>query len=257
MYAPERQQAIAALVREQGRVSVGDIAGRFAVTTETVRRDLASLERSGLVHRVHGGAVAGGMLAMLETEVDERERSHAEEKDRIAKAALGLLPAGATTVLIDAGTTTQRLATALPSERELTILTNSVTIAHRLAGNHRISIHLVGGRVRSMTQACVGASTVEEFSRVRVDVAFLGTNGFSVEHGFSTPDHEEAAVKNAMIAAARQAYVLADSSKAGAEHLVSFALVEAVDALVTNAGDPTAEEELARLEKAGLEVVRA
>ena len=156
MYAPERQQAIAGLEREQGRVSVVEIAARFEVTTETVRRDLAALERGGLVHRVHGGAVAGGALSMLETEVAERDRAHAEQKDRIAKAALGLLPSAASAVLLDAGTTTMRLAALLPSDRPLTVLTNSVSIAHRLAGQSRLSVHLIGGRVRSLTQACVG-----------------------------------------------------------------------------------------------------
>jgi DeoR family fructose operon transcriptional repressor len=257
MYAPERQQAIAGLVREQGRVSVVEIAARFEVTTETVRRDLAALERGGLVHRVHGGAVAGGALSMLETEVDERDRAHAEQKDRIAKAALGLLPSAATAVLLDAGTTTMRLAALLPTDRPLTVLTNSVPIAHRLAGQSRLSVYLIGGRVRSLTQACVGQTTVDELARLRVDVAFLGANGFSLDHGFSTPDQEEAAVKTAMIAAARQSVVLADSSKAGVDHLVSFARVEAVDTLVTDATHPEAADGLDELEAAGLEVLRA
>jgi len=257
MYAPERQQAIAALVREQGRVSVVDVAARFDVTTETVRRDLATLERSGLVHRVHGGAVAGGVLSMLETGVGERDHAHAEEKDRIAKTALTLLPDSVSTILLDAGTTTLRLAAALPTDRELTVLTNSLPIAQRLAGHGDLAVHLLGGRVRGLTQACVGAGTVAELGRVRVDVAFLGTNGFNLEHGFSTPDQDEAAVKTAMIQAARQAVVLADSSKAGVEHLVSFALVEAVDILVTDSGDAASAAEADRLERAGLEVLRA
>ena len=96
----ERQQAIAQLVTETGRWSVNDLAGRFRVTTETVRRDLSTLERIGLVRRVHGGAVAGDRLAVIDTALGERDVAHAEQKDRIAQAALAQLPAPGGSVLL-------------------------------------------------------------------------------------------------------------------------------------------------------------
>src|SRR5690349_9716234 len=105
MYAEERQQAVAALVAREGRLSVTELAAKFDVTTETVRRDLSALERAGLVRRVHGGAVPASALRVLEQAVTDRDRANAEEKDRIAAAALRLVPEQAS-VLLDAGTTT-------------------------------------------------------------------------------------------------------------------------------------------------------
>lgn len=254
MYAEERQQAIAALVAEAGRVSVSDLASRFGVTTETVRRDLSSLERAGLVRRVHGGVVPANALRVLETGVPDRDRSSAEEKDRIAKAALAYVPNGGTVVL-DAGTTTARLAGLLPLDQRLDVITNAVPIAARLAGHPSIGLRVLPGRVRPTTQAAVGDETVAALGRLRTDVAFVGTNGVSAAHGLSTPDHGEAAVKRAIVTGARQVVVLADAAKLGEEHLVRFADLDEIDVLVTDGRAPA--DQLAALEAAGVEVVVA
>src|SRR3954467_11928902 len=108
VYAEERQQAIAELVAQRGRLSVNALAAEYAVTTETVRRDLSVLERAGILRRVHGGAVPASALTALESRVGERDLAHADEKDRIAKRALALLPATGGSVILDAGTTTAR-----------------------------------------------------------------------------------------------------------------------------------------------------
>lgn len=123
MYAEERQQAIATLVGQRGRVSVTDLSEQYGVTTETVRRDLAALDRMGLIRRVHGGAVPAAALTAIELGTGEREHSHAAEKDRIAKAALEFLPPTGGSVLFDAGTTTARVAALLPTDRELVAVT--------------------------------------------------------------------------------------------------------------------------------------
>jgi DeoR family transcriptional regulator, fructose operon transcriptional repressor len=245
VYAQERQQAIADLVRQRGRVSVTDLAGSYSVTAETVRRDLAMLERGGLVRRVHGGAVPTSALTVIETGVAEREGSQAAEKDRIAKAAVALVPADGGSVLLDAGTTTWRLAGILPSDRRLVVVTNAVPIAARLAGFGGTRLYLLGGRVRGTTQAAVGEETVRALENLRVDVAFLGTNALSPQFGLSTPDEEEASVKRAMVRSGHRVVVLADSSKLGREHLVRFAPLDAIDVLVTDDGaDPRLVAEL-------------
>ena len=254
MYAEERQQAIAALVADAGRVSVAELAVRFGVTNETVRRDLSSLERAGLVRRVHGGVVPANALRVLETAVSDRDRSSADEKDRIAKAALDCVPSGGTVVL-DAGTTTARLAGLLPLDQRLDVITHAVPIASRLAGHPSIGLRLLPGRVRPTTQAAVGDDTVAALGRLRTDVAFVGTNGVSADHGLSTPDHGEAAVKRAIVTGARQVVVLADAGKLGQEHLVRFAELNEIDVLVTD-GRATADQ-IAPLEAAGIEVVVA
>src|ERR1700758_3106619 len=207
----------------RGRASVAELAQAYDVTTETVRRDLAALDRAGVLRRVHGGAVPARALHVVEPGVMERESSRAEHKDAIARAALEFLPISGGSVLLDAGTTTGRAGATLPSDRELNVVTNSVPIAARLAGMPSVSLQLLGGRVRGLTQAAVGEHVLRVLDTLRVDIAFIGTNGISVRHGLSTPDSEEAAVKRAMISCANYVVVVADSTKVGREDFVSFA----------------------------------
>jgi DeoR family fructose operon transcriptional repressor len=246
LYAEERQQAMADLVAQRGRLSVQALAAEYAVTTETVRRDLSVLERVGILRRVHGGAVPAAALA-LETKVGDRDLTHSDEKDRIAKRAVALLPPNGGSVVLDAGTTTARLAMMLPRELHLTVLTNAVPIAARLAGSPTVDLHLLPGRVRRTTHAAVGEETVEALGRLRADVAFVGTNGLSVDHGLSTPDHSEAAAKRAMVASAHRVVALMDSSKIGQEHTVRFASLGTIDTVVTDSDiDPDDLEQLRR-----------
>lgn len=253
MYAEERQQAIATLVGQLGRVAVTDLAERYDVTTETVRRDLAVLDRMGLVRRVHGGAVPPAALTSMELGTTERESSRSPEKDRIAKAALDFLPPSGGSVLFDAGTTTGRVAALLPADRELVTVTNSLPIATRLSVHAGAQVHLLGGRVRGVTQAAVGPQTLRALDELRVDIAFIGTNGLTTGHGLSTPDTDEGAVKRAMIGAAHRVVVVTDSSKFGREDFVRFAAIEDIDVLVTDGAVPPPLR--GELEQHGIEVV--
>ncbi|MCX4738587.1 DeoR/GlpR family DNA-binding transcription regulator [Streptomyces antibioticus] len=253
MYAPERQQEILRLAREGGRVDVLSLAEEFQVTAETIRRDLKALDRAGLVRRVHGGAIPAGRLD-FEPDLAEREGTSTDEKDRIAKAALTELPAEGTLIL-DAGTTVARLAAALPLEAELTVVTHSLPIAARLADHPGMQLHLIGGRVRHRTRAAVDAWALRAYGEIRADVLFLAANGFSVEHGLTTPDLAEAAVKRAAVAAARRVVLLADSAKHGQEHFARFGDLADVDLLITDSG--LSPEDAAAIERGGTEVVRA
>jgi DeoR family fructose operon transcriptional repressor len=255
MYAEERQQAIASLVISQGRASVAELAQAYDVTTETVRRDLAVLDKAGVVRRVHGGAVPARALHLVEAGVGERETTRAEHKDAIAAAAADLIPLRGATVLLDAGTTTARIAAQLPTDRELVVVTNSVPIAARLAATPSVSLQLLGGRVRGLTQAAVGEQTLRVLDTLRVDIAFIGTNGISLRHGLSTPDSDEAAVKRAMVNAANYVVVAADSSKIGREDFVSFAPISSVDTLITDSEVASVDRD--QLIAAGVEVVVA
>ncbi|MGK5170057.1 DeoR/GlpR family DNA-binding transcription regulator [Geodermatophilus sp. CPCC 205761] len=255
MYAEERQQAIAGLVADRGRVAVTALAEEFGVTTETVRRDLAVLERAGMLRRVHGGAVPAGALTYVETALSERHGTRGEQKRKIAAAALDLLPGADGSLLLDGGSSTAALAELLPGDRRLFVATHSVPLAARLSTMPGVSLHVVGGRVRGLTQCAVGEQAISTLADLRVDVAFLGANGITADHGFSTPDEAEASVKRAMIRAGQRVVVLADSSKLGREHLVRFAAPADVDVLVTDADvDPAL---VVRLEDAGVEVVVA
>ncbi|MGA8257585.1 MAG: DeoR/GlpR family DNA-binding transcription regulator [Nocardioides sp.] len=255
MYAEERQQAMARLAAERRRLSVTSLAEEFNVTTETVRRDLSHLERLGHVRRVHGGAVPADALPTLESGLAEREDVNRDLKDQIAHAALTQLPTDGATVLIDAGTTTSRLAGFLAPDRRLVVFTHAVPVAARLVGLPLIELHLLPGRVRATTQAAVGPDTVAALDRIRADVAFVGTNALTLGHGFSTPDSDEAATKRSMVAAARRVVVLADSSKIGRDAAVRFADVADVDCLVTDGGIDAGVRR--SLENTGLQVVVA
>ena len=256
MYAAERHRAIIALLRERERVSVTGLAQRFGVTTETIRRDLEVLHDRGLVQRVHGGAVPRVPDFVAESGLLERQDLRTIEKSAIAQRALDYLPPAGGSAILDAGTSTGNLAFALPDNAALPeLITNSVTIAGMLSARDIDRLILLGGRVRGLTQSVVGTVAVEELGRLRVDVAFMGSNGFSLGHGFSTPDVDEAAVKRAMIAAARQVVALVDSSKLGTETLHRFARLVDVDVLITDAGLP--DEARTKLAESGMEVVIA
>ncbi|AKS31717.1 DeoR/GlpR family DNA-binding transcription regulator [Mycolicibacterium goodii] len=255
MYAEERQQAIAALVLSRGRASVAELAQAYDVTTETVRRDLAVLDKAGLVRRVHGGAVPVRTLHLVESGVGERDSTRAGQKDAIAAAAADFFPPNGSSVLLDAGTTTARVAAHLPTDRELTVVTNSVPIAGRVAAMPNVTLQLLGGRVRGLTQAAVGEQALRVLDALRVDIAFIGTNAISLRHGLSTPDTDEAAVKRAMVNAANYVVVVADSSKMGQEDLIRFAPIDSVDTLITDDEITPADHD--GLSEQGVEVVIA
>jgi DeoR family transcriptional regulator, fructose operon transcriptional repressor len=268
VFAEERQQKIAELVAGSGRVSVTLLAERFRITTETVRRDLATLENAGTVRRVHGGAVAADRFSTTEESVTERAIQRPNQKIRIAEAALALIPRNSSgSVLIDGGTTTEVLADMMsrraavepsdPTEprAELVAITHAVPIAGKLSSVPGIALDVLGGRVRGITQVAVGQATVDAVSRLRPDIAFIGTNGIHASFGLSTPDPEEAAVKAAFVHSARRIVVLADSSKLDTETLVQFASLKDLDTLITDS-EP-GPELAAALEEAGVDVVIA
>lgn len=253
MYATERQQEILGRARQDGRVEVKGLADALEVTPETVRRDLTALERMGLLRRVHGGAIPVERFG-IEPAVADREGRMAGQKERIAKAALDELPDGGA-VILDAGTTTVRLAEMLPTDRELTVVTHGLPIAMLLATRPNVTLHLLGGLVRGRTLAAVGAWAERALGDVFADVAFLGINGVTVEQGLTTPDLAEAGVKRALVAAARRTVVLTDHTKFGRADFAHVAPLAAVDTIITDSD--LAPELVDEIESAGPRVVRA
>ena len=253
MYAEERQQEIVRLARTDGRVDVTALAESLNVTAETIRRDLTSLERAGVLRRVHGGAIPVERIG-FEPALATRDTVLTSEKERIAKAAVAELPEEGA-IILDAGSTTARLAQVLPTDRELTVVVNSPALATTLSIRNNLHVLLLGGRVRARTMATVDDWALRPLADIYVDVAFLGTNGCSVERGLTTPDPAEAAVKRAMIGAARRSIVLADHTKIGNDYLARFGRLADIDLLITDAG--LNEDLVAEVETAGPRVVRA
>ncbi len=254
MYAEERQVAIAGRARTDGRVDVLDLAQTFDVTPETIRRDLTSLERAGVLRRVHGGALATELIG-FEPALAAREAVLTAEKVDIARAALAHLPEHEGAIALDAGSTTYQLAVLLPGDRPLTVVTNSLPIASVLAAKPALTVHLVGGRVRGRTLATVGDAAVGYVNHVHVDVAFLGINGFSLARGLTTPDAAEAAVKSAFVSSAQRRVLLADHTKFGHDHFAHVADLDQVDVLVSDSD--LDQSTVVALEAAGPEVVLA
>jgi DeoR family fructose operon transcriptional repressor len=192
---------------------------------------------------VHGGALPVDRLG-FEPGLAARDAVLTAEKERIAKAALAEVPdEGA--ILLDAGTTTARLADILPLDRELVVITNGLPIAMSLSTRPNISVLLIGGRVRGRTLAAVDDWALHALTDSYVDVAFMGTNGVTAQRGLTTPDTTEAAVKRAMIASARRSVLLADHTKVGNVHLARFARLDDIDTIVTDSGiDPMDAEQL-------------
>ena len=251
-HAPQRHEVILRRLRSEGQLRAVDVANDLGVTHETVRKDLLALESRGLLKRVHGGALPVQTLS-YEPNVATRTALSAEKR-RIGAAAARLVPSEGA-ILIDAGSTTAALAEAFPLGPTLTVITNTLPIALTLLGHPRLTVHTIGGRIRSTTMAEVDHWALRALREIQVDVAFLGTNAFSVEHGLCTPDHAEAAVKRAMVAAARRKVLLADHTKCGLTSIFAYADIGSIDVLVTDSGMPA--KAARALEQRGVEVIRA
>jgi DeoR family fructose operon transcriptional repressor len=247
LYSAQRRQAILSALAATGRVDVATMADELSVTGETVRKDLIALEGQGQLRRVHGGAISLRDLS-FEPEVTARVE-YAAVKRRIARAALAHLPRGGT-VLVDAGSTTARLAELIPPDHDVTAFTNTLPIALTLAGKPNVTVFTLGGRVRNVTLAEVDSWAARTLGEINVDVAFLGANGISLDRGLTTPDPAEAAVKRLMLGCARRRILLSDHSKIGQVSTHRYGDLTDIDLLITDTGITAADDEA--LNAAGL-----
>ena len=229
--APQRWDALRALIRDSGVIRVEDLCRRLSVSAATVRRDLDQLERTGAIRRVHGGAVS--IESRLEEPLFDAKTSVAvREKQRIAAAALGLIANG-DTIYLDGGSTVLELARLLRDRPQVTVVTNSLRAAHELAGRGPRLI-LVGGELRRLSQTLVGPLSRPLLDGLHLDRAFMGTIGFALEEGLTTTDTNEAFTKQAVLAQARQVIVLADSTKAGKVAFAAAGGWDRVHVLITD-----------------------
>ncbi len=253
LFQTQRQQEIAALAIENGRVEVAELANRFNVTTETIRRDLSELQARRLVRRVHGGATrweTGGFEPLLALRSDRQD----PEKRRIATAAVAELPdTGA--VIIDSGSTAGRFVERIPADTDLRFVTNSLLIAQSLSERTDADVIVIGGKVRKNTFAMVDTQAVEAVEPLRVDTVFMSADAATASAGLMTPYREEAAWKKAIIRSARRVVMLLDHAKFEHEHFIRFAEWSDVDVLITNA--ETDRDQLAAIEAGGTTVVLA
>jgi DeoR/GlpR family transcriptional regulator of sugar metabolism len=236
MLAEVRQMMIAEEIRRHGSVRVSELTEQFGVSEMTVRRDLDVLARSGLIEKVHGGAMTRMPLSADEPSFESKSRRQVAEKEAIARAASELVDAGQA-IALSAGTTTWRLARHLRHTPNLTVITNSLPVADVLHQEKRpdLTVVLTGG-VRTPSDALVGPIAAATLRSLHVDVLFMGVHGMTEDAGFTTPNLLEAETDEALIASAERLVVVADHTKWGVRGLVSIARLDDADVLITDTG---------------------
>jgi DeoR/GlpR family transcriptional regulator of sugar metabolism len=226
----ERRQAILERIGRDGRVVASELVMSLGVSEDTVRRDLRELAEQGLLHRVHGGALASAPPTV--SFVRRLEVAH-EEKVALADAALPLLE-GARVIVLDGGTTVLELARRLPLAYNGTVVTNAPPVASALANHPKAEVVLIGGRLLKDAQVAVGAAAVEALHTVRADVCVLGICSLHPDVGVTTLHNDEAHVKRAMVACSGEVIALATADKLRTASPWVVARLADVDHLVTD-----------------------
>jgi DeoR family transcriptional regulator of aga operon len=244
-----RLNAILEKVNDTRSVDVAELAGVLGVSEATIRRDLQSLSRSGLLVRTHGGAIANDLDAELPTQIKAGRRQG--EKSRIGQAAAGLVPDGAV-IGMSGGTTTLELARALADRQDIAIVTNAVNIAAELIGRGGLHLVVIGGLARPSAEL-VGPAAEAMLANYHLDMVFIGVDGLTAEQGCTTYDEMEAQTDRAFLQRGRRAIVLADHSKLGVVRFAQIAALARIDQVVTDRdADPA---HLQSLRQAGPEVL--
>jgi DeoR family transcriptional regulator, fructose operon transcriptional repressor len=230
MLPTQRRQAILTEVRQARAVSADELARRFGVSLETIRRDLRGLRDQGLLERVYGGALS---VRSTEGTFAVRSTLHSTRKLAIARLAATLV-APEDTIVIDVGTTALEVARALPASFRGRVLTNSVPAAMVLAAREEIELLLCGGQVRPGDAACFGAQAESFFTEFYADKAFLGSGGVHVRAGLTDYHPPEVVTRRTIITQSAASYVLADSSKLGAIAVHRVCPLSRVTAVITD-----------------------
>lgn len=205
-----RQSEILDIARAEGRVSVEDLAERFGVTLQTIRRDLTELADAGQLERVHGGAVLRSGAANIGYE--QRRLMNAAAKAAIGRCCAAMVPDDSS-LFINIGTTTEAVARALLGHRNLTVVTNNLNVANILAQNESCEVIVAGGVLRRSDGGLVGDLTTEAISHFKVDYAIVGTSALDSDGDLLDFDPQEVRVSRAILRQARQSFLVADASK--------------------------------------------
>lgn len=205
-----RQSEILDIARAEGRVSVEDLAERFGVTLQTIRRDLTELADAGQLERVHGGAVLRSGVANIGYE--QRRLMNAAAKAAIGRCCAAMVPDDSS-LFINIGTTTEAVARALLGHRNLTVVTNNLNVANILAQNESCEVIVAGGVLRRSDGGLVGDLTTEAISHFKVDYAIVGTSALDSDGDLLDFDPQEVRVSRAILRQARQSFLVADASK--------------------------------------------
>lgn len=221
MLTQERYHSILSIINEKHAVTVSELSALLDTSESTIRRDLTALDRLGKLKKVFGGATSiKQTIGFIEDDTTHKETLMQEEKTEIARYCATLIN-DMDFVYIDAGTTTSRLIDFIPENSKAVYVTNGITHARKLI-KRGLNAYIVGGKVKPATEAIVGAEGISNLKNLNFSKAFIGTNGIDVEAGFSTPDIDEAKMKEAAIEKSYMAFVMADHTKFRRVFPVSF-----------------------------------
>ncbi|MBD2304608.1 DeoR/GlpR transcriptional regulator [Chroococcidiopsis sp. FACHB-1243] len=250
MLTAERRQYILDILRRDQKVLSSELSTALNVSEDTIRRDLRELAESGLLQRVHGGAL---LASPAIASYADRQKQAPKEKEAIARAAAKLVCPGQV-VILDGGTTTLQVACHLPLDLQATVVTNSPPIAVALADHPYIEVVMLGGQLYKKAIVNVGAATIEALRMIRADLCMLGVCSLHPEIGISVTNLNEAHVKRAMIAGAAEVVGLATAAKL--DTAASY-VVESIHALTYLVTAPTVSDRvLAAYKDLGLAIVR-
>jgi len=242
----ERERDILTVLADDPSTGVARLAEILGVSQVSVRSYLNALEEKGYLIRTHGGAVTTFHPRIL-----ERQQAQEKRKRRIAKAAAEIVRDG-DTIMIEAGTTTALIARYLLGKRDVMVVTNNTLALTSGRGNPGLRMTMIGGEYRPATESLVGPLAVEDLSRFHVRLAFVGTDGFSVDAGFTTHLVEGAEIVRKMAGQAETTVAVADSTKCGQKGFVRVLDAGEVDVLITDSGIP--EDVKAALIEVGVDV---
>ena len=226
-----RQSEILDIANGEGRVIVDDLAQRFDVTLQTIRRDLGELANAGLIDRVHGGAVPRTGVTNLGYE--ERRRLHDTAKADIARACAAAIPDNCS-IIINLGTSTEAVARELLHHRNITVITNNMNVANILVANPSCEVIVAGGTLRRSDGGLVGELTTDFLEHFKVDFAIIGASALDADGDLLDYDLAEVRVAKTIIRQARRTYLVCDHSKLGRSAPVRLASLQEISAVFTD-----------------------
>jgi len=232
----QRRRLIFDILKEKGHVAVNELSEMFNVSKATVRKDLRELEQRNLLTRTHGGALLSNYITQ-DLPLEAKSKKHADEKQRIGRAAASLIK-DHEYILLDAGTTTLQVARCLTG-KQLTVATNSVYIALELLRMPQIEVIILGGIVRTPSTSVIGPYAEKMLREHYFHKLFLGVDGFDLKHGLTTMHSLEAHINRCMIESAQQTIVVTDSSKFGKWGMSRICQVTDIHMVITDAGIPS------------------
>ncbi len=231
MFLPDRHADILRVAKEHGRVLVDELAGRFGVTPQTIRKDLNDLCAQRLLRRIHGGALFPSGIENVEYEA--RRKIAADEKEAIGRMAADLIPDGAS-LFINIGTTTEAVSSALGHRHGLMVITNNINVANRMRVYRETEVVIAGGVVRRADGGIVGEAAVDFIRQFKVDYAIIGVSAIDGDGALLDFDFREVKVAQAIIANARHVILVADSTKFERTAPVRIGHISQVDTFITD-----------------------